>query len=135
SATNKSFGCGTATDAASINCAILAGAKIGDYAGNGLSGGLNATGAFPVGQGVLAFPGVNPDFGQVLLLEPVGRSVYNGMDVVLRSDLKSPVGFIRHLNAQVSYSLSRFVAPAADGDFINSAVNFHNPVGSLGPNG
>ena len=137
--------CGVATiDAAIAACpglhpATLATpvgpATIGDFANNGLTGGANATGNFPVGPGAVAFPGVNPDFGAVLLLEPVGRSVYNGMDVVLRSDLKSPVSFIRRLNAQVSYSYSRFVSPAADGDFINTAVNFHSPVGQLGPNG
>lgn len=131
--------CGVATiDAAIAACPGLhaaGGATIGDFANNGLTGGANATGNFPVGPGAVAFPGVNPNFGAVLLLEPVGRSVYNGLDVVLRSDVKSPVSFIHHLNAQVSYSLSRFVSPAADGDFINTAVNFHNPIGQLGPNG
>jgi hypothetical protein len=135
SATNASFGCGSGTDAASINCAILAGAKIGDYAGNGLTGGANATGNFPVGQGKVAFPGKNPDFGAVLLLEPVGRSIYNGLNVVLRSDLKSPVSFIHRLNAQISYSLSRFEGQATDGDFVNSSVDFNNPGKFLGPNG
>ena len=101
-----------------------------------LSGGSNAAGNFPVGQGVLAFPGKNPDFGQVLLLEPVGRSVYNGLDVVLRSDLlKSPVSFVHRLNAQISYSLSRYNAQASDGDFVNSALDFNNPSKFIGPNG
>jgi hypothetical protein len=134
--------CGVATiDAAIAACPGIHGvgtgngATIGDFANNGLTGGANATGNFPVGQGAVAFEGLNPDYGAVLLLQPVGRSVYNGLDVVLRSDIKSPVSFIRHLNAQVSYSLSRFVSPAADGDFVNTATNFHSPVGSLGPNG
>jgi hypothetical protein len=135
SATNSAFGCGTGTDAASINCAIGAGALIGDYAGNGLTGGANATGNFPVGPGAVAFPGKNPNYGAVLLLEPIGRSVYNGLDVVLRSDLKSPVSFIHRLNAQVSYSLSRFNSQAQDGDFINSAADFDNPGKYMGPNG
>src|SRR6266404_8122155 len=108
---------------------------IADFANNGLTGGPNATGDFPVGQGVLAFPGKNPDFGQVLLLEPVGRSVYNGLDVVLRSDLKSPVSFIHRMNAQVSYSFSRYDAQATDGDFVNSALDFNNPSKFIGPNG
>jgi len=135
SATNNSFGCGTGTDATSINCAIGKGALIGDYAGNGLTGGPNVTGNFPVGQGAVAFPGKNPDFGAVLLLEPIGRSVYNGLDVVLRSDLKSPLSFVHRLNAQVSYSLSRFNSQAQDGDFINSAADFNNPGKYMGPNG
>src|SRR5206468_3517939 len=135
SATNNGFGCGTGADAASINCAIGKGALIGDYAGNGLTGGPNATGNFPVGPGAVAFPGKNPTFGAVLLLEPIGRSVYNGLDVVLRSDLKSPLSFIHRLNAQVSYSLSRFNSQAQDGDFINSASDFDNPGKYMGPNG
>ena len=133
-ATNTSFGC-PGTDAAAINCAIAAGAKIGDYAGNGLTGGTNATGNFPVGQGAVAFPGKNPDFGQVLLLEPVGRSVYNGLDVVLRSDIKSPVKFVRHINTQISYSLSKYVGQASDGDFVNNSVDFDNPGKYIGPTG
>ncbi len=141
--TNNSLGCGTGTDAASIDCAIAKGATIGNYAninkgcatGPCLSGGANATGNFPIGQGVLAFPGKNPDFGQVLLLEPVGRSVYNGLDVVLRSDLKSPVSFIHRLNAQISYSFSHYDAQASDGDFVNSALDFNNPSKFIGPNG
>ncbi len=108
---------------------------IADFANNGLTGGPNATGNSPVGQGVLAFPGKNPDFGQVLLLEPVGRSVYNGLDIVLRSDLKSPVSFVHRLNAQISYSLSRYNAQASDGDFVNSALDFNNPSKFIGPNG
>ena len=131
--TNAGFAGCSGTSAAAINCAIAHGATIGNYAANGLTGGLNATGAFPVGQGVLAFPGVNPDFGQILLLEPIGRSVYNGLDVVLRSDLRSPVQFIRHLNAQVSYSLSRFKSQATDGDFINGALDYNNPGKFIGP--
>jgi len=129
-ATNAQFGgCGT------IDCAIAAGALISDYAANGLTGGLNATGAFPVGPGSVAFPGVNPNFGQILLLEPVGRSVYNGLDVVLRSDIKSPVSFLRRINTQISYSFSRFVSSASDGDFINGALDYHNPNQFMGPDG
>jgi len=133
SATNASFNCPAGS--AGINCAIAAGALISDYANNGLTGGTNATGNFPVGQGVLAFEGKNPDFGQVLLLEPIGRSVYNGLDVVLRSDLKSPVSFVHRLNAQISYSFSRYDAQASDGDFVNSALDFNNPSKFIGPNG
>jgi hypothetical protein len=136
-ATNASFSCPAGS--AGINCAITKGALISDYANNGLTGGLNATGAFPViaagDPNPLAFPGVNPTFGQILLLEPIGRSVYNGLDVVLRSDLKSPVHFVHRLNTQISYSLSRYKSSATDGDFINGALDYNNPNGFLGPNG
>jgi hypothetical protein len=133
SATNKAAGCGTGTDAASINCAIAAGDTIADYAGNGLSTGLLLTGGFPAGAGNVAFPGKNPNFGEILLLQPVGRSVYNGLQVTLRSDLHTPTKFIRHLNGTFSYSLSRFKSQALDGDFVNTAVDQRNTGAFFGP--
>jgi len=57
------------------------------------------------------------------------------MDVVLRSDLRSPVSFVHHINAQVSYSLSRLDGGASDVDFINGALDFNNPNAFNGPNG
>src|SRR5882762_7725306 len=81
-ATNSSFGCANGT--AGINCAITAGATITDYAGNGLSTGGLLSGNFPSGAGNFAFPGINPNFGQILLLEPVGRSIYNGLQTSLK---------------------------------------------------
>jgi hypothetical protein len=132
-ATNTSFGCPAGS--AGIDCAIAAGATIADYAGNGLTSGVLAAGGGPAGPGTVAFPGINANFGVVQFLEPIGRSVYNGLDVVLKSDLKSPVSFMRHINAQVSYSYSRFVSEASDVDFINSAVDQANPGQFIGPNG
>jgi len=148
-ATNTSFNCPAGP--AGINCAIgsnlpsgcavdahgnaLPGAHLCDYSANGLAGGINATGGSPVGPGVLAFPGINPNFGQILLLEPGGRSVYNALQVVLRSDLKSPVRFIQRLNTQISYSYSRYNAPFADGDFVNGSTDFRDPGKFIGPNG
>src|SRR5713226_5697093 len=115
SATNNSFGCGTATTAAAINCSIAAGATIADYAGNGLTTGLlGGGGGFPSGAGAVAFPGINPNFGVIDLLEPIGRSVYNAMQVTLKSNVHSPTRFIHNMNATVSYSLSRYKAPAQD---------------------
>ena len=130
-ATNTGFGCPAGS--AGINCAIGAGATIADYANNGLSSGAILAGGGPVGPGSVAFPGKNPNFGVVQFLEPVGRSVYNGMDVVLRSDIKSPVHFIRYMNTQISYSLSRLTSQAQDVDFINNAVDQANPGRYMGP--
>ena len=135
SATNNSFACGTATSAAAINCAIGKGATISDYAGNGLSTGGLFDGNFPAGPGTTAFPGINPNFGQILLLEPVGRSIYNAMQVSLKSNVHSPTRFVHSMNATVSYSLSRYKAPAVDGDFINTAPDQRNPGQFSGPNG
>ena len=132
-ATNTSFGCGGG--AAGINCAIAAGATISDYANNGLTDGNFWTGGGPAGAGQIAFPGKNPNFGQMQFLEPVGRSVYNAMQVKLTSDWKSPLSFVKRLNTQISYSLSRLKGGATDIDFINNAVDYDNPGRFFGPSG
>jgi len=132
-ATNTSFKCPTGP--AGINCAIAAGATISDYANNGLSDGNFFFGGGPAGAGTIAFPGKNPNFGQVQFLEPVGRSLYNAMQVKLTSDLKSPLHFIRHMNTTISYSLSRYKGSATDGDFINNTADYDNPSRFFGPNG
>jgi len=116
---------------------------IGDFASRGLTDSNFAFGGVPasdnngalLGPGQIAFPGKNPFFGQTQFLEPVGRSTYNGLQVKLTSDLKSPFHFVRHMNATVSYSLSRFKGSATDVDFINNAVDYNNPAHFLGPNG
>lgn len=139
--TNSTFGCGPGS--AGIDCAIAAGATIASYANNGLTDGNFWTGGVPVtdangaltGGGQIAFPGKNPFFGQMQFLEPVGRSVYNGLQVKLTSDLKSPFRAMKYLNAQISYSLARFDSEAQDIDFINNAVDYNNPGRFFGPNG
>jgi len=110
-------------------------ATIDDYANNGLTDGNFWTGGFPAGPGQIAFPGKNPNFGVVQFLEPVGRSVYNALQVKLNSDLKSPLPFVKRMNAQVSYSLSRLNGEAVDIDFINNAVDYNNPGRFFGPTG
>jgi len=136
-ATNDAFGCGASASPTAINCAIAAGAVIGDYANNGLGGGTNATGGFPdadgEGNSIYAFDGINPNYGTILLLEPVGRTVYNALDVVLRSEINNPVRFIRRMNAQVSYAYSKLDSQAQDVDFVNNALDFNDPGKFIGP--
>src|SRR5437588_3171950 len=80
------------------------------------------------------------------LLYPIGRSVYNGLDVKLTQNVRNPLPGIRYFNFQISYSLSRFVnqggatTPANgfgvgnnDQDFVIGAVDQRNPLGSMGP--
>jgi hypothetical protein len=134
SATNASFGCGALTTAASINCAIAAGASITDYAGNGLDSGTNLCGGFPC-AGVAAFAGKNPNLGVNQMLFPAGRSVYNALQTALRARVVNPIAGVKSLNWQFSYSLSRYVGSALDSDFINSAIDNNNPTSALGPNG
>ena len=140
STTNVAKGCGAGTDAAAINCAIAAGATIFDYAGNGLdSGNAYNSGFSPYLFGRTpdtgaAFGGVNPNVGTNQMLFPIGRSVYNALQMKLTSQLNSPLPGVKSINAQVSYAYSRAVASVKDVDFIANAYDFRNPSLS-GPNG
>ena len=66
-----------------VDCALRAGASIGDYASNGLDSGYNFCGGGPCPP-LPRFPGINPTFGAIQLLFPIGRSVYNGLQTSLR---------------------------------------------------
>lgn len=143
SATNQSLGCGSGTDAASINCAINNGAQISSYAANGLgSPGLDFGGACPIAGGC-AFSGINPAFPQVVMANSIGRSVYNALQAKLVQEMKKPLPGISNINLQLSYSLSRFVSPGAgtfqtpaqsDLDLVNNALDNSKPLRYMGPN-
>ena len=113
-------------------------ATISDYAGNGLDSGYSLCFGAPcasVGEPGAAFPGINQNVGANQMLFPSGRAVYNGLQLSLKQDLKDPARYIHALNLQVSYSLSKYVALAADNDFVNIATDFNHPLHYLGPNG
>jgi hypothetical protein len=146
--TNASFGCGTGTTG--IDCAIAAGAGIGDYAGFGLSVPNDVLG---VGCGQIvdagglcrpcAFGGVNPEQNQFFQLRPIGRSVYNALQVKLSQNVENPLKGVKAANFQVSYSFSNFsntggaqVAGNAsdnDQDFVLQAADNDNPGRYYGP--
>lgn len=130
-ATNQGFGCPAGP--AGVNCAITAGATINSYAANGLDSGAAVNGGFPGCN--CAFPGVNPNVGQNEMLFPIGRSVYNALDVSLRQNVSNPFRGLRSLSLQASYALSRYVAMANDSDFINGATDFANINKYIGPTG
>jgi hypothetical protein len=102
--TNSSFGCPAGVPG--ITCAIGKGATIGDYAGNGLTSPFDTGGA--CGPGGCAFPGINPALGQAFFLQPIGRSVYNGLQAKLSQNVTHPIRGMKAVNFQFSYSLSRF---------------------------
>jgi Carboxypeptidase regulatory-like domain len=156
--TNAQFGCGNSYTAAAINCALnssvvdpytgLPGASIASYASNGLDsaadlgvGGCQAALGF-----ACAFQGVQTALGPAVFLYPIGRSVYNAMDIKLVDNVKSPFRGVKYLNFQFAYSLSRFTncgaglttsagtsPAAADQDFINPSIDNRNPCGYSGP--
>jgi len=132
--------CGVATiDQAIVGCA--AGSTIGarpatitDFASNGLDSG-NAYGyGFPA-PGVVAFPGINSSVGTNDMLFPIGRSVYNGLQVSFKQNVSNPMRSVKGLNFQASYSLGRLNSQAQDQDFINGAFDFNNINRYIGPNG
>lgn len=150
--TTSSFGCAGGASAAAIDCAIAAGATIDDFAGNGLDSGITALGGLPAeafgvdptvggcdtnGDCAPAFGGINTFYGENAMLFPIGRSVYNALEISVRQRLVSnPLGilpFIHGVNAQFAYTLSRFDSMAGDQDFINNANDFNNPTAFFGP--
>jgi hypothetical protein len=123
-------------------------ATISDFAGNGLDsagklfGGVGGAFVGVTADTGAAFPGINPLAGRNVMFFPSGRSVYNGLQMSLRSQVHNPAPGIRGLNLQVSYALSRFSsnvpttgAQIGDQDFLPVASDFNNPSRYFGPSG
>jgi hypothetical protein len=149
--TNTHFGCPAGT--AGIGCSIAAGATMSDYATFGLAapfdfGGTCQLNAFnpdtgnPLGR-PCAFPGINPNAPQFFMLFPIGRSVYNGLQMKLSQNVNHPMLGIRAMNLQISYALSRFENSGAatvggtqadsDQDFVVQAADNNGPNRFFGP--
>jgi hypothetical protein len=114
------------------------GATIADFASNGLDSGYSLCSGAPcaaVGEPGAAFPGINQNLGTNQMLSPSGRAVYNALQMTLKQNLPHPFKRISNLDMQVSYSYSKYVAPAVDNDFINIATDFNDPLHYIGPNG
>jgi len=122
-----------ASSQAAVDCylAKVSGASIGDFAGNGLDSGVTLTGGFPAPNA--AFPGINPNFGQMQMLFPSGRSVYNAVDISFKGNRDKPLPLVRRMNYQVTYSLSRLNSMSGDQDFIANAADFRNLTHFYGP--
>jgi hypothetical protein len=146
-ATNKHFGCAPGAGAG-VDCAIAAGATMSDYASNGLTSSADFGGAScPAALGYpCAFGGINPNSPPLGFLSPVGRSVYDGLDMKWVENVNNPMRGIKALNFQVSYSLSRFdntgggvnpdattTASSGDQDFIVPALDQANVNRYFGP--
>jgi hypothetical protein len=154
-------GCGVATiDAAIAACPGLhpataqnpvpGPATMSDFAGFGLDSAadLGISGC-QTGLGTnypCAFTGINPDLGPAIFLFPIGRSVYNALDVKLVENVKNPFRGVKYLNFQFAYALSRFTncggalstsagtsPAAADQDFVNPTIDNNHPCGFSGP--
>ncbi len=135
---------GTIADCSALNGAGM-GANIGNFAANGL-GTPNDFGSACPPPGC-AFGGINPTYGQMLFLEPISRSVYNGLQTKLVENVANPMRGVKTANFQIAYSLSRFVNPLAfagntppsnpvsanDQDFVLQAADNDNPLKFMGP--
>ena len=92
-----------------------------------------------------AFPGVNASAGAFPLLQPIGRSTYDGLQMKLVHQKKNPFKGLRGANLQVSYAFSKFTSAgsalgsagnsqsAGDQDFVNAALDNRNPLSLSGP--
>jgi hypothetical protein len=69
------------------------------------------------------------------MMFPIGRSVYNGLQMSWKQDVHNPVKGIPYMNLQASYSLSKYVAMAQDSETVNSAWDPDHPTKYMGPNG
>jgi Carboxypeptidase regulatory-like domain len=145
-ATNASLGCPPGP--AGVQCAIGAGATIGSYAANGLgsSSDMGGSSCFAALGYPCAFGGINPAAPPLSFLSPVGRSVYNGLQMKWVDNVTNPFRGVTALNFQASYSLSRFensgggvnpdstvTAASADQDFIIPALDNANVNQYFGP--
>jgi hypothetical protein len=123
-------------------------ANIGDFAGNGLGSSADMGGNSCLAQlGYnCAFGGINPLAPPLSFLSPVGRSLYNGLQMKLVENVKSPFRGAKALNFQVAYSLSRFdntgggvaadnllTAASGDQDFIVPSLDNANVNRYFGP--
>ena len=148
----------TACNSATIDLAISSGtcpasngtthtASMADFANNGLGSGADiGAGCTDAVNGVghpCAFGGLNQAQAQMYFLKPIGRSVYNALQMTLKQNVTNPMRGIKAANFQVSYSLSNFsstggqqangVASDNDQDFVIIAADNNNPGRYFGP--
>jgi hypothetical protein len=139
-ATNTSFGCTT------VDCSIGKGATMADFAQNGLGSAVDIGAGCTSVNGIghpCAFGGTDQSQAQMFFLEPIGRSVYNALQMSLKQNVSNPMRGIRAANFQVSYSLSRFSNTGGtqntgtptdnDLDFVVTAPDNNNPGRYFGP--
>jgi len=119
-----------------------------DFAGLGLGSSADQGGnSCPSVLGYdCAFGGINPNAPPLGFLSPVGRSVYNGLQMKWTDNVKAPFKGTTGLNFTASYSLSRFsnsgggvgpddtvTASSGDQDFIVPALDASNVNRYFGP--
>jgi hypothetical protein len=95
-----------------VNCYLqhVPGASIVDFARNGLDSGNAYCGGYAcsvLGKKA-TFSGINALVGSNVMYFPVGKSVYNGVQLGLRTGADNPARGIRRMDLVISYTLSRY---------------------------
>ena len=152
--TNAAFGC--PAGGGGVDCAISGvnhggvGATIDDYVSNGLGTPNDVAGvgcAQAPSLGGLGFPcafgGVNSSQNSAFFLKPVGRSVYNALQMKLVENVNKPFRGVKAMNFQVAYSLSNFSNTGgaqltgtpgdSDQDFVLATADNNKPGRYYGP--
>jgi hypothetical protein len=128
-------GNGCLTGTGQVGCMVAnlgpAGA-LAAYGKAGIGGPAQVTGGAPCPQ--CAFPGLNPSLGVNVMNFPEGRSVYNGINVILKQQVTNfSVRGVQRASFQASYSHSRYVSQSQDSDLASQASDFANPNHFTGP--
>jgi carboxypeptidase family protein len=139
--------CGVASiDAAIAACPGLHPAQGGQPAGPATIQDFSAHGLGSPANGLLtqsivpnngfAFAGRNPNFGQIMLSDTIGRSVYNALQIRVKQNVNHPFSGVRQLSWFANYNLSRNNSTAPDQDvvFAQNAHDNFSPVHYFGPN-
>jgi hypothetical protein len=115
-----------------------------DFADNGLTSDADFGQACNQALGVpCAFGGLNPNQATATFLQPIGRSVYNALQMKLSQNVTTPFRGVRGMNFQISYSLSRFensggtaatgTSADNDQDFVLATADNNKPNRYFGP--
>ena len=140
--------CGVGSvDEAIVSCPGLhaatggGGATLSDFGGNGLDSINQTLGGAPGAN--FAFPGNNPNFGQMEYLTPGGRSVYNALQITATKRSRNVFRGVTSMDLSAAYTYSRFSATGTsavtsggsggDQDFGAYALNMRDPASSFGP--
>jgi len=152
--TNAAFGCPAGPGG--VDCAISGvnnagvGATIDDYVSFGLGTPNDVAGVGCTQDPSLgglghpcAFGGINAAQNSAFFLKPIGRSVYNALQMKLVENVTTPFRGVKALNFQVAYSLSNFsntggaqltgTSADSDQDFVLQAADNNNPGCYYGP--
>jgi hypothetical protein len=118
---------------------------IGDFANNGLDSGLALSSSFGARGSpsavfgltpdtFAAFGGVNPNVGVGEFNEPLGRSVYGGLQMSYKQHIGARVPGLASMDLIASYTLSKFAGTGgSDQNFSPLAFDFRNPTAFSGP--